>query len=228
MHAADISVLGITDARFSSTDVEQIKTTFRRYLPRGTALIAFPTEKPYSTSHRNTTMGGQLIILNSQWQKWAGHHKSDPSGLSLVVSIRITYNGHSLSIIQVMVPPKSPGPHTMWQRLGKYLAKTKSPLRPDEFVIQTAERWAVRDKLEGRAVAIMGDFNKSYHSLAEWAAVNNMSSLSRELHMARPGNNFASFNGTTTVKPSLIDHIFLQDGTALTLHSVWVAQCTPP
>jgi hypothetical protein len=38
--------------------------------------------------------------------------------------------------------------------------------------------------------------------------------------MARPGDNFASFNGTTAVKPSLIDHIFLQDTTLLTLNSV--------
>lgn len=222
MQSAAISVFGITDARFSATEVDQVKTAFRHYLPRGTALIAFPTERPYTGSHRNTTMGGQLIILNVQWEKWAGHHRSDPSGLSLVVGIRITYNGFSLSVIQeVMVPPKSPGPHTMWQRLSKYLAKTtNSALRPDEFVIQTAEKWAVKDTLAGRTVAIMGDFNKSYASLASWAAVNYLTSLSRDLYMARPGDNFTSFNGTTTVKPSLIDHVFLQDGTSLTLNSV--------
>jgi hypothetical protein len=65
----------------------------------------------------------------------------------------------------------------------------------------------------------MGDFNKSYHSLREWAAVNDLYSLSRNLFEARPGDNFASFNGTTTVKPSLIDHIFLQERTPFTLNS---------
>lgn len=57
MQSASISVIGITDARFSPTEVEQVNTAFRRFLPRGTAIIAFPTERPYSTSHRNTTMG---------------------------------------------------------------------------------------------------------------------------------------------------------------------------
>jgi hypothetical protein len=64
-----------------------------------------------------------------------------------------------------------------------------------------------------------GDFNKSYASLTSWAAINTLTSLSRDLYLARQGDNFASFNGTTTVKPSLIDHIFLQDGTPFTLNS---------
>ncbi len=38
--------------------------------------------------------------------------------------------------------------------------------------------------------------------------------------MARPEDNFASFNGTTTVKPSLIDHIFLQERTPFSLTSI--------
>ncbi len=49
----------------------------------------------------------------------------------------------------------------MWQRLTTFLAKTKNPLQPDAFVFQTAERWAASDKLAGRTVVIMGDFNKS-------------------------------------------------------------------
>ncbi len=82
----------------------------------------------------------QFILIDRQWEKWVGHHRSDPSGLSLVVSIRLTFNQSSLTIIQVMVPPKSPGPHTMWQRLLHYLSRTNNPLSPDAYVIYTAER----------------------------------------------------------------------------------------
>lgn len=103
-------------------------------------------------------MGGQLILIDKQWEKWAGHHRTDPSGLAIVVvGIRLTYSRTVLSIIQVMVPPKSPGPHTMWQRLSQYFERTKSHLhQPGEYVIHTAERWAAADKLAGRTVLIMG------------------------------------------------------------------------
>lgn len=45
MSSADICVLGITVARISPTEVEQVKAAFRHYLPRGTAIIIFPTER---------------------------------------------------------------------------------------------------------------------------------------------------------------------------------------
>lgn len=128
MQSADIiSILGITYARISPTEVEPVKAAFRRYLLRGTAIIAFLTERPYDASHPNTIIGGQVILLNEHWEKWAGHHRSNPSGLSLVVEIRLTYRSSSLSIIKVMVPSKSPGPNTMWRHLVKYLAMTNNP-----------------------------------------------------------------------------------------------------
>ncbi len=220
MDRADISVLGITDARVSQALVESLQTSLRLSLPQGTAIIVFPTLKPYSDSHRNTTMGGQVFLINRQLEKWVGHHRSDASGLSLVTSIRITFNRSALTIIQVMVPPQSSGPHTMWQRLLHFLTTTNNPLMPDAYVIQTTERWAAADKLAGRAVAIMGDFNRSTASLASWAAINDMSSLSPQLATAGPGHGFASFNGTSSVKPSLIDRIFLQRKTSFALTSV--------
>jgi hypothetical protein len=158
-NATDISILGLTDARISSLLIDSTKSLLRRFLPRGTAIVPFCTAKSSSASHRNTTMGGQLLLINRQWEKWAGHHRSDPSGLALVVGLRITYRRTVLSIIQVIVPPKSPGPHTMWQRLTTYLHKTRSNLRPDDYVIHAAERWAAADKLAGRTILIMRDFN---------------------------------------------------------------------
>jgi hypothetical protein len=113
MEAAELSVLGLTDARITPNQVDTIKSLLRRELPRGTAIIAFCTDRPFAASHRNTTMGGQLLIIDRQWEQWAGHHRTDPSGLALVVGLRITFRSSSLSIIQVMIPPKSPGPHTM-------------------------------------------------------------------------------------------------------------------
>jgi hypothetical protein len=140
LDVADISILGITDARIAAPQLETTKSLLRKSLPRGTAIIPFCTDKPFIASHRNTTMGGQLIFIDEQWEKWAGHHRTNPSGLALVVGIRLTYRRTVLSIIQVMVPTKSPGPHTMWQRLSHYLERTKSHLRPDEYIFQTAER----------------------------------------------------------------------------------------
>lgn len=194
MDVVDISILGITDARISDPFVDSTKSLLRRALSRGMAIIPFCTERPSVASHRNTTMGGQLILINGQWEKWAGHHRSDPSGLSLVVGLRLTYQQSVLSIIQVMVPPKSLGPHTMWQRLLKYLKKSNSHLRPGEYVTQTDERWATEDS---RTVLVMGDSNKSIAAHSDWSAINGLSSMSRELSTAKPGNYFASFNGTT-------------------------------
>jgi hypothetical protein len=213
MDVADISILGLTDARITGAQVDSSKKFIKQLFPKGTAVIPFCTDRPYAGSHRNTTMGGQLLLINSQWEKWVGHHRSDPSGLALVVGVRITYNTSILSVIQVMIPPKSSGPHTMWQRLERFLDKTKNPLRPDAFVIQTAERWATADKLAGRVVLIMGDFNRSAASLSEWGSINGMSSWSVPLAKSKIGSTFATFNGTSTVKPSHIDHIFLQQDT---------------
>jgi hypothetical protein len=165
-------------------------------------------------------MGGQFFLINSQWERWIGHHRSDPSELALVVSFRVTYNRLVLSIIQVMIPPKSLGPYTMWQRLLAYLSKVNSPLRPNDYVIQMAERWATADKLAGRTIIIMGDFNKSETALKNWAEINGLYSMSRHLSTAKCGEAFASFNGTTTVKPSHIDHIYLQRGTPFALTSI--------
>jgi hypothetical protein len=108
----------------------------------------------------------------------------------------------------------------MWQRLSKYLSKINSPLRPDEYVIQMAEKWATADKLAGRTVIIMGDFNKSDAALKSWADINGLYSLSRKLATAKNGEPFASFNGTSTVKPSHIDHIYLQQNAPFTLTSI--------
>ena len=221
MDIAQISILGLTDARIPWSRSESLKRQFHHSLPAGTAVITFCTDRPNSTSTRNTTMGGQIFLIHKQWEKWVGHHRTDPSGLALAVSIRITYNKTALTIIQVMVPPKSGGPYTMWVRLQKYLTKTNNTARPDEYVLQTAERWAVAERLAGRAVVIMGDFNKSIEALATWEQENDMYSMSTELAMAMTcGYRFASFNGTSTVKPSHIDHIFIQRGSRIRPNSV--------
>ena len=108
----------------------------------------------------------------------------------------------------------------MWQRLLKYLSTTGNPLQPDEYVIQTAERWAAMDKLAGRVVFIMGDFNRTNTTLSDWASVNGLSCLSRKLETSKPGFPFATFNGTSTVKASLIDHLFLQKDTSFSITSI--------
>jgi hypothetical protein len=82
----------------------------------------------------------------------------------------------------------------MWQRLLRFLDKTKNPLRPDAFVIQTAEKWATADKLAGRVVLIMGDFNRSAASLEEWSSVSGLSSWSTPLARSKIGSTFATFN----------------------------------
>ncbi len=85
-------------------------------------------------------------------------------GLALVVGLRLTYNTSVLS----MIPPRSTGPHTIWQHLLQYLSTSHIPLQPHEYVIQTAERWAALDKLAVRVVLIMGDFNRSSVTLSDW------------------------------------------------------------
>ncbi len=108
----------------------------------------------------------------------------------------------------------------MWQRLLRFLAKTMNSLRPDAFVMmQTVERWATADKLAGRVLLIMGDFNRLAASLDEWSKINGLSSWSVPLAKSKLGSTFATFNGTSTVKPSHIDHIFLQQDAQFEINS---------
>jgi hypothetical protein len=92
----------------------------------------------------------------------------------------------------------------MWQRLLKYLKKSNSHLRPDEYVTQTGHGRQISRQNSARKISRqnMGDFNMSIAAL--------FISMSRELSTAKPGSYFASFNGTSSVKPSHIEHIFLQ------------------
>lgn len=52
-------------------------------------------------------------------------------------------------------------------------------------------------------------------------AVNSISSWSHKLTSAKVGSKFGLFNGTSTVNPSYIDHIFLQQDTAFCVTSIW-------
>jgi hypothetical protein len=150
-----------------------------------------------------------------------GHHRSDASGLALVTGIRIVYNKSELSIIQVMVPPPSTGPFTMWTRMKKYLQTKAIQLSPAEYVMHTAERWAIADTLAGRGVIIMGDFNRPLARMTSWASKHSMDSLGSHLSTARRnGQHFGSFNGTSRVKQSLIDHILLRKSDDFKLTSI--------
>ncbi len=221
LDAAQLSILGITDARTPLDGDHCLKTQFHHSLPQGTAVINFCTTRPHSQSTRNCTMGGQAFLIHRQWEKWVGHHRSDSSGLALIVSIRVTYNRSTLSIIQVMVPPRSTGPYTMWTRLSSYLRTIRSPITPEEYVMHTADSWATTDRLAGRGVVIMGDFNKSLSALNQWAALNSLDSLSDKLRQPKPdGISYSSFNGSSASRPSLIDHIFLQTHEQFDLTSV--------
>jgi hypothetical protein len=95
--------------------------------------VVFPAAG-FVLKHYHTDNTGEL-----SGKEWARHHRSDPSGLPLVVGIRITYKSSVLFIIQVVVSPKSPGLHTMWQRLTKYLAKTRS-LRPESQLFHNSNQ----------------------------------------------------------------------------------------
>ena len=71
--AAKLSILGVTDARISSPLVDNTKSLLRRYLPWGTAIIPFCTDKPISASHRNTTppwVGNFSLFINSGRNGW--------------------------------------------------------------------------------------------------------------------------------------------------------------
>lgn len=66
----------------------------------------------------------------------------------------------------------------------------------------------------------MGDFNNLASTLSKWASINGLYSLSSDLSNSKPGHPFATFNGTSTVKPSHIDHIFLQQDTMFHLNFI--------
>lgn len=70
----------------------------------------------------------------------------------------------------------------------------------------TVDSWATADRLVGRGVIVIGDFNKSFSTLGPRASLNALDSLSDELQIPKPdGIPFSSFNGSW-----LIGLIFLQ------------------
>ncbi len=69
----------------------------------------------------------------------------------------------------------------MWTRLLEYLRTMQSPLSPAEYVMQTAEKWAITDRLAGRGVIMMGDFNKSLSKMDDWKTTTHFDSLGEEL-----------------------------------------------
>ena len=67
---------------------------------------------------------------------------------------------------------------------------------------------------------MMGDFNKPLRKMRDWMSTTDFGCLSEELLHAKTGSTFSSFNGTSTTKPSLIDHIFLQNNSSFQLTSI--------
>jgi hypothetical protein len=99
----------------------------------------------------------------------------------------------------------------MWTRLSNYLKSIHSFLKPDEYVMTAANTWATADRLAGRGVLIMGDFNKCLSKLTPWASINSLDTLDDKLRVPKPdGIPFSSYNGTSTTHSSLIDNIFFQ------------------
>ncbi len=45
----------------------------------------------------------------------------------------------------------------MWTRILEYLKPMQSALSPADYVMQTAEKWEVTDRLDGRGIIMMGD-----------------------------------------------------------------------
>ncbi len=114
-----------------------------------------------------------------------------------------------------MVPPPSAGPFTMWTRMKKYLQSKSIQLTPAEYVMHTAERWAIAD-------IAMRDFNRPPARMSAWGSQHSMESLGQQLSKTRRnGQRFASFHGTSRVDQSLlIDHIFLRKSEDFTLTSI--------
>jgi hypothetical protein len=96
LDVAQISVMGITDARIPLDRCQSLKRQLHYSLPPGMAVIPFGTSRPHDKSNYSTTMGGQIFLIDRQWEKHVGHHRSDASGLALVTGIRITYNRSEL------------------------------------------------------------------------------------------------------------------------------------
>lgn len=121
MTQCGINIIGLTDTRTPVDKSDYITSIIRFPHSKGTAVICFPTKRLEKDSTRLTTMGGQIIIVDNQWEPWITSKRSDPSGLALIVSVSLTHLHQTIVIIQVMVPPPSKGNYTMWDRTTKYL-----------------------------------------------------------------------------------------------------------
>ncbi len=174
MTQCGINVLGLTDTRIPKDKAEYIVKSMKYPQPKGTAVICFPTHRMTKESTRLTTMGGQMIIIDKQWEPWIANKKSDESGLCLVVSVGITFQEQSLVIIQVMVPPPSPGQYTMWSRICMYLEEAGIKKTPRDYVLDTASKWHINELSKGKKVIIMGDFNRTHVQLETWQTENNL------------------------------------------------------
>lgn len=140
-----INVIGLTDTRTPIDKEDRTVKSMKYPQPKGTAIICFPTKRMDKDSSRLTTMRGQMLIIDKQWEQWITHKRSDDSGLSLIVCVGLKFQQQSLAIIQVMVPPPSVGPHTMWNRISKYLEKKGIHKTPRDYVLHTASKWHINE-----------------------------------------------------------------------------------
>ncbi len=126
-------------------------------------------------------MGGQIIIVDEQWKSHISHKISDDSGLSLIVSIGLTFQQQSITIIKIMVPSSLQGQYTMWSRIKKYLNDKGINKKPRDYVLNTASKWQINELAKEKKVIIMGDFNRTYTQLAVWQNENNLQRIHEKM-----------------------------------------------
>ncbi len=73
LDAAQISILGMTDARTPEDRAVRMKRQFHHALPHGTAVITFCTSRSSTLSGRNMTMAGQVFVIDRQWDVGLDH-----------------------------------------------------------------------------------------------------------------------------------------------------------
>lgn len=162
-----------------------------------------------------------MFIIDKQWERLISHKKCDESGLSLIVSVGLTFHHQTLVIIQIMVPPPSTGQYTMWSRITKYLESKGIKKTPRDYVLDTASKWHINELSKGRKVILMGDFNRSHTQLTQWQSENDLQRAHEKIDIAQdhPGRDMCKYLRNSTTR-SHIDHIYHSNLHPLTVTSV--------
>lgn len=160
--------------------------------------LFLPERRSYYLAQLDRTINPIITVLQSEARFfWLIGNRKITWAITTLTPLALHDSGNKNSHYQLCncVSIVSRTIRYMWTRFKRYLHYSKSlQLTPAEYVMHTAERWAIVDTQAGGGVIVMRDFNRPLARITAWASKHSMKSLGHQLLKLRNnGQQFGSF-----------------------------------